>query len=177
VNIKFKKEHIAKELMRKQGGLRPTSLNSQILDRDNSKSLIEEIERSKSADINQFSVKDFAGSSLFKTFESISEGDDSDDSNNKDKDGKSSSSDDKSDDDSDDSCSGSDEEKQAEQLMKQATKSKPKSKDTIAGLQDSICAGTGGSLKKGDDKDNDPVKLVDDNMKFLLQACMKLKKP
>lgn len=32
-------------------------------------------------------------------------------------------------------------------------------------------------MKKGDDKDNDPVKLVDDNMKFLLQACMKLKTP
>jgi len=107
--------------MRKQGGLRPTSLNSQILDRDNSKSLMDEIERSKSADINQFSVKYFAGSSLFTSFNSISEGsDDSGSDSSKDKDDDKSSGSEERSDESSAGGSGSDEEKQAEEDMKKA---------------------------------------------------------
>lgn len=87
------------------------------------------------------------------------------------------------------SAGGSDDETEAAaeariknmQLKPKQDKKKEKGGTDIGKMQEDICkqsvTGGGGSLKTDDAGNRDPVELVDDNMKRLLQACMKLKKP
>jgi hypothetical protein len=119
--------------------MRPTSLNSQGAAGQfgRSASLMEEIERSKSADINQFSVRQMTGFDFKNsTFSSVDEGDEdqgTDDSKDDDS-GDDVSEEDKS---SGSSAGGSDEESEAQAEAKvKALQNKPKQAKNKANIAD-----------------------------------------